>query len=95
MTGQIFTSINFGGLGFICKYSKNLYTTKISMYTVYTHRHSHTPVISALEVGGTIAHRSGSRRAKVDHFDAERLSLWIDQHDVLGLQVSVNETQLS
>ena len=32
--GQLFASINFLGLGFIRKYSENLYTTKISTYTV-------------------------------------------------------------
>ena len=30
--GQIFVSINFRGLGFICEYSENLYTAKISTY---------------------------------------------------------------
>ena len=33
--GQIFASINFRGLGFIREYSENLYTAKISTYTVY------------------------------------------------------------
>ena len=29
----IFTSINIRGLGFICEYRENLYTTNISTYT--------------------------------------------------------------
>ena len=32
--GPIFASSNFCGLGFICEYNENLYTAKISMYTV-------------------------------------------------------------
>ena len=32
--GQFFASINLHGLGFIHEYSENLYTTKISTYTV-------------------------------------------------------------
>ena len=31
---QIFASTNFRGLGFIREYSENLYTAKISTYTV-------------------------------------------------------------
>ena len=34
MPGQIFASINFRSLGFIREYSEDLYTAKISMYTV-------------------------------------------------------------
>ena len=33
--GQIFASIIFCSLGFICEYSENLYTAKISMCMVY------------------------------------------------------------
>ena len=39
--GEIFESINFRGLGFIHKYSENVYTVKVRTYTV---TYSHTAV---------------------------------------------------
>ena len=47
--GQIFASINFRGLGFIHECSENLYTAKISMYTVCTlHYSGATPILTAM-----------------------------------------------
>lgn len=53
----------------------------------------HSPVVSGLQVGG--AHRLGhvARRAKIDDFDSVRLSQRVHQHDVLRLQVGVDQAQ--
>lgn len=51
------------------------------------------PVVSALEVGGGIALGARGGRPKVNDLHSEWLSLGVDQHDVLWLEVSVDQTQ--
>lgn len=53
----------------------------------------YSPVVSGLQVGG--AHRLGhvARRAEINDLDSVRLSQRVHQHDVLRLQVGVDQAQ--
>lgn len=52
------------------------------------------PVVSALQVSVADGLADMRRAAEVDYLDAVRLPCWLHQHDVLRLQISVDQTQL-
>ena len=57
-------------------------------------RAKNSPIVARLEVRRTDRLRDVTGRTEVDDLDTEREADGVDQHDVLGLQVGVNQTKI-